>query len=37
MLNKVKRKNRNEIIVPTYNELSKTLQKKKKNKNTIKL
>ena len=37
MLNKVKRKNRNEIIVPTYNELSKTLQKKKENENTIKL
>lgn len=37
MLNKVKRKNRNEIIVPTYNELSKTLQKKKEKENTIKL
>ena len=37
MLNKVKRKNKNEIMVPTYNELSKTLQKKKENENTIKL
>lgn len=37
MLNKVKRKNKNEIMVPTYNELSKTLQKKKEKENTIKL
>ena len=37
MLNKVKRKNRNEIIVTTYNKLLKKIQKKKENENKIKL